>query len=370
MELQTYLDLLKKQRALLTQEQIAAINKQQQFSAIAFEKQKIKDDLEEQYRILFSKGCQKLFEMFPEVHDALPASDTYIGSLQNIFDMVNSHSPLSKEISSKMKMIPELNESIAMNEKVAKAYFDFFIANDELNRQIDSDHKVLFTAEYSEKIRELADDGVFLYFLETPDLPLLDKECTSKYILESFSFADYLSARTLFSSFCNFDNPGEPLKRKLEDAHAALEMMYNGSYRSAARNWFALIEHEHKRCADTLEGYWETKREFKNGKMRSEKIFQIIDNMLSEWDKEAWEKIDTYYKKITEHPKDNSSELNRNAIIHGDYTSDSLDVTEHDAMRLFLMWVNLRIITDRLAFVEEFLENKVTMLPYFCTVGI
>ena len=67
----------------------------------------------------------------------------------------------------------------------AKAYYDFFIANDELNRQIDSDHKVLFSAEYREKMRELADDGVFLYFLETPDLPLLDKECTSEYILES-----------------------------------------------------------------------------------------------------------------------------------------------------------------------------------------
>lgn len=96
--------------------------------------------------------------------------------------------------------------------------------------------------------------------------------------LESFSCAEYLSARELLSTFYQAPNPGIPLQRKLEDAHAALEMMYNGCYRSAAKNWFALIEHEHKRCADILEGYWEVKKEYKNGGQRSEKIYMIVND--------------------------------------------------------------------------------------------
>lgn len=69
------------------------------------------------------------------------------------------------------------------------------------------------------------------------------------------------------------------------------------------KNWFALIEHEHKRCADILEGYWEVKKEYKNGGQRSEKIYMIVNDMMGEWDTEAWNKIDSYYKKLTTNHK-------------------------------------------------------------------
>lgn len=365
MKLETYLDLMKQQKEMLTEEMKFAIIKQARLSKIALEKQKIKDDLEENYRTLFSIGLRKLKAQYPEVLDALPIADTELDTLLNLFDEVFNEESIIHTISTKMKSIPELVECEKLNLKIGKAYFDFFRANCELNRKIDSDREVLFSAEYREKMRELADDGVFLYYLETPDYPLLNDECDADYILGSLSFGNYISARTLFSSFGQIGNPGEPLKRKIEDAHAALEMMYNGCFRSAARNWFALIEHEHKRCAEILEGYWEVGREFKNGRQRSEKIFQIVDAIMDSWNQEAWEKIDKYYKKITSKQNNTTCILNRNAIIHGDYENDSLDVSENDAMRLFLMWVNLRVITDQLAFYEEFMRNKVTMLPYF-----
>lgn len=147
-----------------------------------------------------------------------------------------------------------------------------------------------------------------------------------------------------------------------------LEMMYNGCYRSAARNWFALIEHEHKRCADILEGYWEVKKEYKNGGQRSEKIYMIVKDMMGEWDTEAWNKIDSYYKKLTTNHKSSDITLSRNPIIHGDYYNDSIDVSENDALRLFLLWINLRVITDQLAFIEDFIRNRVLLLPYFCEI--
>ncbi len=368
MEVQTYLDLMKKQRESLTTEQLYAISEQGRLGAIAFQKQRIKDNLEASYRNLFSTGIHKLYEQYPEIQNILPICNAEIETTKALFEEVSNTSSELHDISAKMKTIPELIKCKILEVTVAKAYYDFFCSYDELNGRIEADRKVLFSYEYREKMRDLANDGVFLYFLETPDLPLLSEECNADYILESFSFGEYLSARTLFSSFCQIDTSGKPLKRKMEDAHAALEMMFNGYYRSAARNWFALIEHEHKRCANTLEGYWEAKREYKNGRQRSEKISALIEGLESSWDQEAWELIDKYYKRLTKHTKTDSRILNRNAIIHGDYESDSLDVSENDAIRLFLLWVNLRVITDHFAFIDEFFRNKVTMLPYFCTL--
>ena len=44
---------------------------------------------------------------------------------------------------------------------------------------------------YMSKMDSLADEGVMMYFLETPDFPLLSKECDANYVLNSFIFGDY-----------------------------------------------------------------------------------------------------------------------------------------------------------------------------------
>lgn len=367
MELETYLNLLDKQRKSMTQDQINAVLEQTRLHQIAFEKMQVRDRLENQYRELFIKGYQKLSST-PDILELLPKCDSEVEMMKALFDNVkNINSPM-RNITISMKKIPEFIECEKLNVDVAKAHFDFFCANDELNRRINSDRETLFSNKYRERMRQLADDGVLLYFLETPDLPLLEDEFTADYILKSFSFSDYLSARELLSSFYQTPYPGVPLQRKLEDAHAALEMMFNGCYRSAARNWFALIEHEHKRCADTLEGYWEAKKEYKNGGQRSKKIYEIIEGMMGDWEQEAWGKIDMFYKKLTAKQKSDDVAFNRNPIIHGDYYSDSIDVSQNDSIRLFLLWINLRTITDHLAFFEDFMRNKVTLLPYLCSV--
>lgn len=367
MEFEAYLDLLDKQRNSMTQDQINAVLEKNRLHRIACEKKQVRDKLENQYRTLFIKGYQKL-STTPGILELLPKCDSEVEMTKALFDNVKNNNSKTGNILILMKKIPEFVECEKMNVEVAKAHFEFFCANYELNRRIDNDRETLFSNKYRERMRQLADDGVLLYFLETPDLPLLDDEFTADYILKSFSFNDYLGARELLSSFYQTPDPDVPLQRKLEDAHAALEMMFNGCYRSAARNWFALIEHEHKRCADTLEGYWKIKKEYKNGGQRSKKIYDIIEGMMGDWEQEAWKKIDIFYKKLAGKQRHNDIELNRNPIIHGDYYSDSIDVSQNDAIRLFLLWINLRTITDQLAFIEDFMRNKVTFLPYLCSV--
>ena len=94
----------------------------------------------------------------------------------------------------------------------------------------------------------------------------------------------------------------------------------------------------------------------------------IVNDMMGEWDTEAWNKIDSYYKKLTANHKNSDITLNRNPIIHGDYYNDSIDVKENDALRLFLLWINLRVMTDHFAFIEDFIRNRVLLLPYFCEI--
>lgn len=94
----------------------------------------------------------------------------------------------------------------------------------------------------------------------------------------------------------------------------------------------------------------------------------IVDNMMGEWDTEEWNKIDSYYKKLTANHKNSDITLNRNPIIHGDYYNDSIDISENDALRLFLLWINLRVMTDHLSFIEDIIRKRVLLLPYFCEI--
>ena len=56
---------------------------------------------------------------------------------------------------------------------------------------------------------------------------------------------------------------------------------------------------------------------------RGEKYDRAVD---VEWENRAWKKIDAYYQKMVGKPQ--VGVINRNALIHGDYNNDSIDVSE------------------------------------------
>ena len=47
---------------------------------------------------------------------------------------------------------------------------------------------------------------------------------------------------------------------------------------------------------------------------------------------------------------------------------NTMDVSSRDAVKIMLMWVNLRLIADHFCNIEELYENRITMIPYFCTL--
>ncbi len=367
MDIDTYTKILLKQQESMTPEMLEAIKTQGELHIICEAKQNRFYELENQYRILFSQGVELLFDHHPELQGELPNRETKAEQILAIWEEVNNSDSNCKKITKLMKTIPQLVEAENMNIEIGKACFEFFVALSNLNAKIANDRKTFFSEEYMSKMDSLADEGVMMYFLETPDFPLLSEECDANYVLDSFIFGDYMSSKVLLESFFTMSMPGESMRRKQEDIDSAMCNMLSGYQRTAARNWFSLLESEHKKCAEVLEGFWEKAREFKNGFQRSQKIQELFDRAVDvEWENRAWKKIDAYYQKMVGKPQ--VGVINRNALIHGDYNNDSIDVSERDVIKIMLMWVNMRLIADHFCYIEELFENKITLIPYLCTL--
>lgn len=367
MDIDTYTKILLKQQKSMTPEMLEAIKTQGELHIICEAKQNRFYELENKYRILFSQGVELLFDHHPELQSELPNRETKAEQILAIWEEVNNSDSNCKKITKLMKTIPQLVEAENMNIEIGKACFEFFVALSNLNAKIANDRKTFFSEEYMSKMDSLADEGVMMYFLETPDFPLLSEECDANYVLDSFIFGDYMCSKVLLESFFTVSMPGESMRRKQEDIDSAMCNMLSGYQRTAARNWFSLLESEHKKCAEVLEGFWEKAKEFKNGFQRSQKIQELFDRAVDvEWENRAWKKIDVYYQKMVGKPQ--VGVINRNALIHGDYNNDSIDVSERDVIKIMLMWVNMRLIADHFCYIEELFENKITLIPYLCTL--
>ena len=295
-----------------------------------------------------------------------------IERIENIVSQVFVDEEKHSDIMSKMNEIPELKKHGEMVDEIAISAFDFVRAYCDLESKIQQDREKLFSKEYMDKMAQLADEGVFLYFLETPDMPLLDEELTAQKIIDLFYHSNCFSLQTLFYNIMQLRDASPSMKRKTDDIDICFQLLIfgyshcqnnNGAYyRSVARNMFALLDAEHKKCANVFEGFFEKKKTFRNGLQRSLKIQQLVNNLNVQWENTVWEKINEYYRKITIKDKQDGV-IHRNSIIHGDYESENIDVSSNDAMKLMLLWINMRLLADKLSYMNEIMEIFLTYLP-------
>ena len=365
MELRDYLKLLKKQQDMIDPEMKNAIEEQTRLHIEVQDKQRIYYDLQDREIELLHAGCDKLFSAHPELKELIKVSDVLSERMVTVYDHFFRQSAEYKTLSEHAELIPELRQHREMQDEIGKAYYEYLMAHINLDRQIKQDRERFFSKEYEEKMDILADQEVLLYFLETPDLPLLEEEYDAKFILDTFYFAEGISLKTLLIPLMEMREESLSMKRKTEDLYVTVELLLNGFYRAAARNIFALLESEHKKGADALEGIFEKRKQFKKGHQRSNKITKLLEQIDLKWERKAWEKIDAFYKRIAS-PQKQGNTIHRNTIIHGDYQSNDIDVDRYDAMKLFLLWFNMRILADQLSYIDElyvdWLRNEPTIL--------
>ena len=276
------------------------------------------------------------------------------------------------DVVSKMNEIPELKQHGKMVNEIAQSAYEYVQSFFELETKIRQDRENLFSQEYLDKMSQFADEGVLLYFLETPDMPLLDNELTTQKIIDIFYYKECATLQTLLYSIMQLRDASPSMKRKTDDIEICLQLIiygysYNkdnnqGYFRTATRNLFALLDNEHKKCADVFEGIINKKKRYRTGLQRANKIHKLIDDLNLKWENMVWDKINSFYKKI------NLSEkcigvINRNSIVHGDYTFNEIDVSANDVMKLMLLWINMRLLADELCHIDEMLGIFLTYLP-------
>ncbi len=354
--------IIKQSEQCRTPEILKAIKEQERLSNIVHEKKFEFDKYRDRSISLLQVGTRKLKEKYPDLFKDMPKEDIKLDIVQGALDFAINNSKKYSEILDKMKEISELNENNKIQPLLTKSFYEYIVAFSNLESKFKEDRERLFSSEYKDKMASYADEGLLLYHLESPDLPILDKDIQMKDIIDYFLFEDCMGLRIVFSALLNIDNPGVSMQRKQEDIRITIELINNGYFRSATRNLFSLLDSEHKKAANAYEGIAKRKNLFKNGLQRSQKIDVLIDSIDDPWMETAWKKINNYYKKVVATvPVDGV--IHRNSIVHGDYESDLIDVKESSAIKLSLLYLNLRLISDYLCNKAEIFEELLLYLP-------
>ena len=251
------------------------------------------------------------------------------------------------------------NEEIGeLERKLQDAMFDYFLALIKLDTAINDSRKNLFSDEYKAKLKEYAENGVLLYVLETPDAPILSKDISIDDVLEALTFGECVSLKMLFNRFVSEKNPSPSMRRKIEDVVSAVNCLESGEYRSAARTVFALLESEHKNCSTAMDNYFTLDKRMRNGVQRAEKIQQLLEGLKEQtYFTKVWNIVNPLYRDILNSKAE--SFVDRNSIIHGDYYSEKLDICEKDIVKLLLLFLNMRMISDHVQLYCEMLRVSI-----------
>ncbi len=354
--------IVKQYEQCRTPEVVAAIQEQEKLSRIMRDKKAVFDKYTDQSVEFLRIGTEKFFEKFPEYKEYLSKGETKLDITGNVFNIALNVPNKLEKISNKMKEIEELRKNEALMPSLTQSLYEYMVAFSDFETKLKEDREKLFSDEYKDKMATYADEGILLYYLETPDFPLLDSEVNGGDILESFFCDNCAGLRILLSSLFEIENPGISMRRKQEDLFVTIELLNDGFCRSAVRNIFALLDSEHKKAANTYEGIMKHKRAYKNGFQRSCKIEELINNIDDKWIETAWNKLNKYYAKVVS-TLPIEGVIHRNTIVHGDYDNELIEVDKVSAVKLVLLWFNLRVIADYLCNKEEIFNNLLQYLP-------
>ena len=259
------------------------------------------------------------------------------------------------DIRNKLMQDSHYVEADKISKQMPKVFFEFLDALTTAE-QFMAEEYALFTQEYKAKMDEYAEQGLFLYCQNTPDLPIDDADITIDDIYNHFLADDAMYLKGIFQTFVQFGNVvGDINKREADDLVASYHLLIEGKYWAALRNLYSLIDHHHKLCADIFNGFEETKQTFKNGKQRSDYIGKLFEKTKVFYYEEVWHKLDT---AIGEMNTDSGGRfVSRNSIVHGDYEIPEINPQAKDVVNVFMIYVTLRQMVDHMANIEEAIRD-------------
>lgn len=258
-----------------------------------------------------------------------------------------------KELFDDLKKDSFYLESEEIQKKITTAFFEYVDAFIDFNLHYEKEQK-LYSIKYLEKMNSLADEGFFLYCLNTPDWPIDDDNVTINDLCDFLLDENCLYLYGVIATYVENGNFGEIYQREAYDLKAAFSLLIQKHYWASLRSMYSLIEHHHKLCAEAFNGYYNVKKEFKNGKQRSETIGKLFEGLSKRYE-EIWCKIDKAIKEIN--CSDGKKFVSRNDIVHGDYQKIEVNPNAVDVLKTILIYVTLRQMVEHLKIIEEIVKN-------------
>ena len=247
-----------------------------------------------------------------------------------------------------------------------KAQFDYFTEFIDYLNMMDDDYKELFSSEYKKRTFELAKNGYFLFYEQTPDFEpfLTDKvEDNIKIITTFFSSNDWHMLVRIFTNWLE-DNPDDWLRTvKTNDLREALLCLINECYSSCTRTMLALMENEHENASNINADL--VKPIITTGKERSIRISEQLKDIKVTYFLDCWKLMDNFYKEITISAKNKSKRfINRNEVVHGVYW-DSILPSKESCLQLILFYISFKTISFFLQSIYDMKEMVAEYLMIF-----
>lgn len=240
------------------------------------------------------------------------------------------------------------SESLELINILSKAEIDYYDALFMYIKMVDDDRNEMFSEDYLNRMDELAENGYFLYFLQTPDYPSewLNHQYWERIFVDYFeNTIDYLFAEILKTGL---SSTNELQKKKAKALYNAIAFFKNEQYDTCAKELFALLENDYNN-ADNLNSIR------RKGYQKTENIKDKVTSLGYKYFIKAFDKISKFYKLITVNTdKWDKKEVNRNALMHGIYDRDT---KKSDCVKLFTLFVSFKEITHYIQRIDDLLEH-------------
>lgn len=277
----------------------------------------------------------KLHESFA----AFSLIDRY-NSIGNQFANENSE---FKNISNKMKKNSNYKELCDVNDKRRLKFLEYSKHFSNVSTVKNEVRKKIFSNKYYAVIKKYAENNIFISVDRTTWLPIEDETISYKDILDYFLLKDNIY---LFSVY-NLEDDGTISYKVNRDLKMAMNEIELENYSSSCRIICSLIDNNHKSLSEAFNGFSTTRKNFKNGKERSEEITKLFTQF--KYYEEQWIQLDECIKKIN----NGSGFVNRNDLIHG----IDVEVDKYDCIKLVLLFINLNYLKDDLRNLSEVFEG-------------
>lgn len=319
---------------------------------------------EEKYRSFFrevDKGDGRLFGDLPERKSESfeRIIDIFINNQQEYIkkrDEINEKYPIFKTKEFKDSLVEMWNYQYDYYKELIK-YLNI----------MDEDYKTLFSDDYKKKTFDLAKNGVFLFYQQTPDMEEIlcdDVNKNIRSVLDYIAMDDFRPLVHMLSAIFTDEDPDDFLRTvKTRELKEAVSCLINHCYGSCARTMLALIENEHTNASSINRDFFSDK--ITKGKDRSIEISKQLGDINISYLCECWELMDEYYKEITSSANKKSSRfINRNEVVHGVYW-DAILPDRDSCTELILFYLSFKRISY---FLQEVYDMKTNIKEEFVTV--